>query len=318
MSGPKEPGGSLNEMLNWSIQNSDAGELERRATAGAPAPSRIDQEILDMILGQPTVAKMRECLGQLEPEKLQEPDALELAIGALEELEFHAEDLDAANDLAKIGGVQALLECCSPSRVPELREAACGVLAAGLQNNPPFQEAAVALDVPQTLLRLLHGQQEEELPVRRKALYALSALLRGSREVAAPVLELSGVQEMLIELSSGGDTKLRRRGIFLLLALLREESLRSLVSTQLLSAPLAAAGWLHGICDEDIDVRENALQLAILLKESEPESLRESFRAAGAQPRLEAALASLPESGEPESREFAGALRDLIGWLSGA
>ena len=64
------PGGSLNEMLKWSIEHSDPAELQRRAVEGAAPPSQIDKEIIDMLLGQPTVAKMRECLGKLEQDAL--------------------------------------------------------------------------------------------------------------------------------------------------------------------------------------------------------------------------------------------------------
>jgi len=39
------PGTSLNEMLKWSIENSDPAELERRAGAGASPPSQLDREI---------------------------------------------------------------------------------------------------------------------------------------------------------------------------------------------------------------------------------------------------------------------------------
>ena len=57
--GSSGPGQSLNEMLKWSIEHSDSAELARRAAEGAAPPSQLDKEILDMLLGQPTVAKVR-------------------------------------------------------------------------------------------------------------------------------------------------------------------------------------------------------------------------------------------------------------------
>lgn len=168
-----DPGNSLNELLKWSIAHSDPAELERRAAAGAAAPSRVDQEVLDVLLGQPTVAKMRECLGKLE-EHVQGGEA-EAAAATLEELEFYCESIDDAADFAKIGGFQALLGCAARHReMPEAAEAACGVLAACMQNHEKLQEAAMVLGVPDVLVRLLaETQPPTAAAVRRKV-----ALLR--------------------------------------------------------------------------------------------------------------------------------------------
>ena len=114
--GAAGPGNSLNEMLKWSIENSDPEELARRAAEGEKhTPKQIDKEIMDMLLGQPIVAKMRECMGKLENACLADDAAGDLDEGAaaLEELEYYAEDLDNALDLVKIGGLQTLMRCCA-------------------------------------------------------------------------------------------------------------------------------------------------------------------------------------------------------------
>ncbi len=91
------PGGSLNEMLKWSIENSDPEELQRRAVdGGAPPPSQFDKEVMDMLMGEPTVAKMRACMVLAEPEALRKLEGVDKAIGAMEELGYYAEDIDAA------------------------------------------------------------------------------------------------------------------------------------------------------------------------------------------------------------------------------
>merc|ERR1719420_160212 len=95
-------------MLKWGIQNSDPEELARRAKEGkAYEPKQIDKEIMDMLLGQPIVAKMRECLGKLDPAALRGLEGLDGGAAALEELEYYAEDLDNAQDLVKISGLAA-------------------------------------------------------------------------------------------------------------------------------------------------------------------------------------------------------------------
>ena len=201
------PGTSLNEMLKWSIENSDPAELERRAGAGASPPSQLDREILDMLMGEPIVAKMRSCLGKLEGPELRSLEGLDAACAALEELEYYAEDIDHSLDLVKIGGIAALRRCCafglldgsesdeadaeaklaasSSEDAAALREASCGVLAAMIQNNPKVERAASAAGVQTMLLALLSGggvgasaDRVGGVAVVQKALLALSALLR--------------------------------------------------------------------------------------------------------------------------------------------
>ena len=209
------PEPTMSGMLKWGIENSSPEELARRKAEGGAAPSQIDKEIIDMILGQPTVAKMRECLGKLDPTSLSGADGLDNGAAALEELEYYVEDLDNALDLVKIQGLPVLQQCAAfglPSRSssavasdaaasaaasddPEgaaaLREAACGVLASMLQNHPAVQNAARASALPQVLLHLLGSAPDGApctaeaweatvggLAVVRKALLALSALVR--------------------------------------------------------------------------------------------------------------------------------------------
>ena len=149
--------GRMNELLDWGITNSDPEELRRRAEAGEQRKlTPLDKEMLEVLLGQPTAAAMRSCLVKLEPEARKAAGGDEAALLALEELEFHCEDLDNANDLAKMGGVRALLDVGADAVAgDEVREMALGVVAAGLQNNPPFQKACVSLGVPEAMLRLL-------------------------------------------------------------------------------------------------------------------------------------------------------------------
>lgn len=178
-----------------------------------------------MLLGQPTVAKMRECLSKLEVAQLCGLGGLDAGVQALEELEYYAEDLDNAVDLVKIGGLGVMRRCCafgllqeadaaggtevaaddaealtaaeaavakaSPEDCSALREGACGVLAAMLQNQPTVVRAARNRGIHALLLGLIIGGGDSgatsdngmfglDLPVVRKALLALSALLRTS------------------------------------------------------------------------------------------------------------------------------------------
>lgn len=199
--------------------------------------------------------------------------------------------MDNATDFAKIGGIQAVLRCMGvasqpeqtdeasaaaaesesggDSRLPilspyqpEVAAAACGVLAAAAQNNPPFQRACLALQAHRVLLALLSPDPPlATTAVRQKACLAVSALLRASAEAAAAVLALPQVPPCLAALAADPNTKIRRRTLFLLLCLLRDFSL----SPDTLRPMLPPSVLLTSASDEDPDVRESALQLTLAL-----------------------------------------------------
>lgn len=286
------PGASLNEFLKWGIENADPAELEAKARSGAAPPSQIDREIMDMLLGEPIVAKMRSCLAELEPEKLRKACGEEGALAAMEELEYYVEDIDNAMDMAKIGGIQALLRCCASSmtdlpleeelarlqlpdiEVPEqsftevpislrIRAAACSVLAAGLQNNPKVQAAALTLGVPLAMIRLLSlkVEDEESLQMQRKALLALSALMRSSSDALAAVLAIDDALATLLGLSALPDQRLRRRVLFLLTAICRDaSSAKSALLKELQHTPHLLETLLENCASGDEDTADLAVE----------------------------------------------------------
>ena len=309
------PGSGMNQLLSWGIRNSDPAELKRRADAGETHKlTPLDKEMLEMLLGQPTVAQMRACLAKLEPEVLLQEGGEEAAQLALEELEFHCEDLDNANDLVKISGLKLLLAICEGTPGAEVKEGACGVIAAGMQNNPPFQQAAVALGVPEALLRLL--QPSQSLPVRRKALYALSALLRTGGEATATLLALEETVPALLRSAGSDDPKEQRRALFLLLVLVKEKELTP--ATLAAHAPVASM-LLGAACGEDVEVQESALQLLLLLRSAE--SLQAQLASElGAEAKLGARLETARQQqaqGDALHESLLEWLAQLVSWLRG-
>ena len=298
------PGQSLNEMLKWSIEHSDPAELQRRAAEGAAPPSRIDKEIMDMLLGQPTVAKMRECLAKLETEALCADGGLDDGCAALEELEYYAEDLDNALDLVKIGGLAALRRSCalglltdenqnpaeasavaaSPEEAAALREASCGVLAAMVQNNPKVAHAAKKVGIPQLLLAMLSGGGSGEeaervggVTVVRKALLALSALLRTAD---APPEEPQGGERTLAAAAAETD------------AAAAEDNTDS-VATLTMALPSICALASHA----DLKVKRRAVFLLASLAAEKPTAMPAIASAAG-EPLIAALLSNLCEEDE--------------------
>jgi len=370
------PGNSLNGMLKWGIQNSDPEELARRAKDGTTyEPKQIDKEIMDMLLGQPIVAKMRECLGKLEPAALRGLEGLDSGAAALEELEYYAEDIDNARDLVKIAGLQTLQRCSTyglPSAIsgaaaddedataamaaaaddPEgcaaLRESACGVLAAMLQNNPPVQAAARATGVPTVLLGLLGGSgpggsgetrgdgweaRVGGLPVVRKALLALSAFLRGdgggaTGEDGAAMITLT--MPTLSALAAHADAKLRRRTLFLLASLAAEAEadardalfLHACATGNELPVALTAA-----LTADDEDTRTQAGRLmgtaanhlaAGASCAPSAKALAGLVVAEGGVAAARKAIASAEAAGAEGDPEEVARLRKLLTWMEGA
>jgi len=272
-----------------------------------------------MLLGQPTVAKMRECLGKLEVDALCAPGGLDDGATALEELEYYAEDLDNAGDLVKIGGLAALRRCCAlglldadeanateveavqaaEEEAAALREAACGVLAAMVQNHPKVAKAARGVGIPQLLLALLSGggtgpdtERVGGAAVVRKALLALSALMRTGEEPDAPTEANRTLSAAAAAVSQAGDQptdaeidrttllnmalptlrrlavhsdlKVRRRTVFLLASLSAERpadafAVAAATDDALLNGLLDGVG--HG--DEDIRTQSSRLLLSL-------------------------------------------------------
>lgn len=265
-SAASQPFSGLNEMLKWGIENSDPTELQRRAAAhGATKPSHLDQEVLDLILGQPSVAKMRSCLAAIEDAAPTADAAAQLA--ALEELEFYVEDLDNANDFAKIGGLKAMRGVSAAADGDtEVRAAACGVLAACVQNNPELHAAAYDLGLPSLFVELLSGTSSAA-PVRRKALLALSALMRGTPQRAAALLGAgsacaSALGECAMDES---DPRLRARALRLVLALLGDGGCSAAVARALVGGSPDAL--VRIVCSEPVesDLVEVGAQLLLAL-----------------------------------------------------
>lgn len=94
---------------------------------------------------------------------------------ALNELEYYVHQIDNARDLHSIGGLALVIKLMN-STEPSLASRASYVLGSAAQSNPQVQQAALKLEALPLLLRLL--SKHKPMAVRKKALYALSSLIR--------------------------------------------------------------------------------------------------------------------------------------------
>ncbi|KAL5260649.1 hypothetical protein ACHWQZ_G010713 [Mnemiopsis leidyi] len=136
----------------------------------------------------------------------------EACVAALEEIAFHAEDIDEANDLYLMGGLQV---CCAyiKHHDPELQSLACEVIASAVQNNEKIVQFASDTFVLSDLLKLVDSAQHES--VRVKSLLAVSCLVRGNKGALAKFNELDGYNVIVRSLQSPVP-KLQLKSLFLL------------------------------------------------------------------------------------------------------
>ncbi|KAM4678314.1 nucleotide exchange factor SIL1 [Discoglossus pictus] len=112
-------------------------------------------------------------------------------VNALYDLEYYVHQVDNAQNLFKLGGLQLLINSLN-STEPLLIEHAAFVLGSALASNPKVQIEAFEGGALQKLLVAL--AMDHPLVVKKKALFALSSLLRQFPYAQRQFLKLGGLQ----------------------------------------------------------------------------------------------------------------------------
>ncbi|XP_061478425.1 nucleotide exchange factor SIL1 isoform X3 [Rhineura floridana] len=147
---------------------------------------------------------------------------LEEKITALYDLEYYVHQVDNAKDLLSIGGLQLLINGLN-STEPLMKEYASFVLGAALSSNPKVQIAAIEGGALQKLLVILATDQS--LAVKKKALFALSSMLRHFPYAQQQFLKLGGLQVLRNLFTEKGMETLHIRTVTLLYDLVVEKLL---------------------------------------------------------------------------------------------
>ncbi|RYP77029.1 hypothetical protein DL771_001319 [Monosporascus sp. 5C6A] len=209
---------SLNELLKWSIENSttpqsnpspdsaanaDGAAAQQPPTSTGAAPRNLDPELLAQLFGGPSDAELMQAA--VAHATSRDPEVtLESRLTALDNLEQLIESLDNANLLSKLGLWTPLLGLLGHGEA-RVRLMAAWCVATAVQNNAPCQERLVALGGVERLVAMALGEEgqqkqqeggngvaavnedaeaatgtqtEEDMDVRRKAVYALSCAVR--------------------------------------------------------------------------------------------------------------------------------------------
>ncbi|KAI9885483.1 MAG: actin [Watsoniomyces obsoletus] len=170
----------MNELLRWSIQNSERGQVNGNGIEGpngvngAPPAAQHppDTEAMNVLFGGPSDAElMKAAMAVITSDDALLQDKL-IAFDNLEQL---VESIDNANNLAPLDLWEPLIELL---RSPEadLRRMAAWCCGTAVQNNTAAQVEVVDREALPLLASLaLH---DSEASVRRKAIYALSSAVR--------------------------------------------------------------------------------------------------------------------------------------------
>ena len=162
----------LNELLKWSIENSD----NTRNDPSAPAPqTQLTPELMAALMGGPSEADLM----RASMEIITSQDAgvsVDDKLVAFDNFEQLIESLDNANNIANLSLWTPLLAQLRHDE-REIRKMAAWCVGTAVQNNEKTQERLLANGGIPPLVALALGS-EEPADVRRKAIYALSSAVR--------------------------------------------------------------------------------------------------------------------------------------------
>lgn len=168
---------SLNQLLQWSIENSDStrNDSTTQPTDQQRDPNRgFNASALAELLGGPSDAdRMRGAMAAIVA-PLEQVD-LENKLTAWDNLEQLIEQIDNANNMASLGLWQPLLQQLDSSE-PEMRRMAAWCLSTAVQNNVKCQERLLAIGAIPKLATV--AIEDDSQAVRKKAVSALSSEVR--------------------------------------------------------------------------------------------------------------------------------------------
>uniref|UniRef100_A0A3B4T7A8 Nucleotide exchange factor SIL1 n=1 Tax=Seriola dumerili TaxID=41447 RepID=A0A3B4T7A8_SERDU len=174
-----------------------------------------DMAQLDLLL-ETDVQIMRRLLEQFNSSN----STAEQRMNILLELEYLVHQVDNAQTLCSMGGLQVILEGLNSSDL-RLQENSAFVLGSALSSNPVVQVKAVESGALQTLLTVLAIAQP--LRVKKKVLFAVASLLRHFPYAQHNFLSHGGLQVLSELFRADGDGVLRLRIVTMLYDIISEK-----------------------------------------------------------------------------------------------
>ncbi|KFQ34835.1 Nucleotide exchange factor SIL1, partial [Mesitornis unicolor] len=147
---------------------------------------------------------------------------LDEKVAALYDLEYYVHQVDNAKDFLAMGGLRLVIDGLNSTEAV-LKEHAAFVLGAALSSNPKVQIEAIEGGALQKLLVIL--ATEQPLTAKKKALFALSSMLRHFPYAQQQFLKLGGLQVLRSLFRQKGMETLHVRVVTLLHDLIVEKML---------------------------------------------------------------------------------------------
>lgn len=164
----------LNDLLKWSIKNSDSSRNAQPAEQRSDPASGLSPKMLAELLGGPSDAdRMKDAMHAIVA-PMEQVD-LDNKLIAWDNLEQLIEQIDNANNMEPLGLWAPLLKQLENAE-PEMRKNAAACVSTAVQNNIKSQEKALSLGAIPTLAKL--AVDDEDQGVRKKAIGALSSSVR--------------------------------------------------------------------------------------------------------------------------------------------
>lgn len=174
MANPEQQQQSLNELLKWSVENSDASRNDPSVGAPKDSSKGLNQDALAQLLGAPSDAdRMRQAMTAIIA-PLDQVD-LENKMIAWDNLEQLIEQIDNANNLESLGMWPLLVQQLENAE-PDMRTGAAGVMGTAVQNNIKAQEKLLEHGALPILAKI--GVDDSDKATRKKAVSALSSEVR--------------------------------------------------------------------------------------------------------------------------------------------
>ncbi|XP_073676436.1 nucleotide exchange factor SIL1 [Garra rufa] len=176
-----------------------------------------DMEALDMLV-ETDVQVMRRLLNQFNNTN----STTEEKVTALHDLEYLVHQVDNAQNLVSMGGMQLIINALNSTDI-RLQESAAFVLGSAVSSNPSVQVVAIEGGALQKLLTLLATQRP--VTVKKKVLFAVASLLRHFPFAQIHFLKLGGVHVLSELFQTPGTESLRVRIITVLYDMIIEKEL---------------------------------------------------------------------------------------------
>ncbi|KAF2274209.1 Hsp70 nucleotide exchange factor fes1 [Westerdykella ornata] len=175
----------LNNLLKWSIENSEASRSDPNAPKTDPSRT-LDADALRALLTGMTGPSDAEMMLRKMDIIMSDQHSLEDKVSAFDDFEMLIENLDNANNMENLGLWTKLIDQLEHEEA-EIRKYAAWCAGTAVENNARAQERLLVVGAIPTLVKLAIEDPSRE--VRKKAVRALSCASRNHQPSLDALLE---------------------------------------------------------------------------------------------------------------------------------